>query len=316
MSDRRHISALAAAAASVALMASPVASLAQDGTPAASAAPAAGGVSEACQAANLGDALKRPGRLTISTDNPAYFPWWAGTVPDGSEWGSDGGFPPSGEGFEGNLAYAIADQLGFSADEVDWIAQAAWGLAFAPGEKDFDFHLAQTSILPERAEAVDFSDPYFDVTQAVVAMADSPINDVTSVAELKGFRLGAASNTTSLLVLESVVQPDVEVKAYDDNTAAKFALENGQIDGLVVDMPTAFYIRDVQLERSDTPEQDASIVGQIATQDQERFGVVLGKGSPLTVCVNEALAAIRASGQLDQFTSTWVPDANTARPLQ
>jgi polar amino acid transport system substrate-binding protein len=314
MSHQHRIGTLAAAAASVALLTSSVASLAQDASPAASEAPAASmsaaaGVSEACQAANLGDALKNPGRLTVSTDNPAFFPWFDGAVPEGSEWATFGKYPPSGDGFESALAYAIAAQLGFSADEVDWIGQAAFGQAFAPGEKDFDFHVGQVSITPERAEAVDFSDPYFDVQQAVVAIADTPITSVTTLAELKDFQLGAAVSTTSLLVLEDVVQPNTEVKVYDDNNAGKTALENGQIDGLVVDTPTAFYIRDVELA-------NGAIVGQIATDAQEQFGAVLDKGSPLTPCVNEALATIRASGQWQEIYDAWIGGRDSAPLLQ
>jgi polar amino acid transport system substrate-binding protein len=310
---RRRIGALAAAAARVALLASPVASLAQDASPAASEAPAAsaaaGGVSEACQAANLGDVLKNPGRLTISADNPAFFPWFEGDVPEGSEWADFGQFPAAGGGFEGALAYAIAEQLGFTRDQVDWVPQASFGLAFAPGEKDFDLHLSQVEYLPERAQAVDFSDSYYEVQQAVVALADDPINDVTTLAELKAFNLGAQANSTSLIVLQQVVQPETEVKVYDDNNAAKFALQNGQIDGLVVDTPTAFYIRDVELEDFDTPEKEGSVVGQIITDAPGNFGAVLDKDSPLTPCVNEAIAAVKASGQWQEIYDTWISDS-------
>jgi polar amino acid transport system substrate-binding protein len=316
MSDRRRISTLAAAAASVALLTSPVASLAQDASEAPGASMAAGGVSEACLAANLGEALKNPGSLTLSTDNPAFFPWWSGTVPEGSEWADFGGYPPSGEGFEGAIAYAIAAQLGFTPEQVTWIPQAAFGLAFAPGEKDFDFHLGQIEYLPERAEAVDFSDSYFEVQQAIVALAGNPINEATTLAELKAFDLGAQVNSTSLLALENVVQPDTEVKVYDDNNAGKFALENGQIDGLVVDTPTAFYIRDAELEDFDTPEPEGTVVGQIMTEAPGNFGAVLDKDSPLTACVNEAIAAIKASGEYQEIYDTWISDANDAPELQ
>jgi polar amino acid transport system substrate-binding protein len=319
MSDqRRRTGVLAAGAVSVALLSSPAASLAQDEpSPAASGpaeAPAA--VSEACQAANLGDILKNEGRLTLSTDNPAFFPWWAGAVPEGSEWADFGGFPPSGEGFEGAIAYAVAEALGFAADEVDWIGQPTFGLAFAPGEKDFDFHLGQVSYREERAEAVDFSDSYFDVQQAIVAMADNPINDVTTIEELKGFQLGAPVGTTSLIIVEDVVQPDAETKVYDDISAGKFALENGQIDGLVVDTPTAFYIRDAELEDFDTPDPEGAVIGQIVTDSEEYFGIVLDKDSALTTCVNEALAAIKASGRYQEIYDTWISDANDAPDLQ
>jgi polar amino acid transport system substrate-binding protein len=316
--QRRRAGVLAVAATSIALLVSPVASLAQDdasAAPAASGAPATG-VSDACQAANLGDALKNAGRLTLSTDNPAFFPWWAGTVPEGSDWADFGGFPPSGEGFESAIAYAIAAQLGFTPEQVDWIGQATFGLAFAPGEKDFDFHLGQVSYNDERAQAVDFSDSYFEVQQAIVALADNPINEITTIAELKDFDLGAPVATTSLIILEQLVQPNTEVKVYDDISAGKFALENGQIDGLVVDTPTAFYIRDAELEDFDTPDPEGAVIGQIVTESQEHFGIVLDKDSPLTACVNEAIAAIKASGQYQEIYDTWISGANDAPDLQ
>jgi polar amino acid transport system substrate-binding protein len=320
MSDqRRRAGALAAGAVALALLSSPTASLAQaESSPSASPAAEASmpAVSDACRAENLGDTLKNEGRLTLSTDNPAFFPWWAGDVPEGSEWADFGGYPPSGEGFEGAIAYAIAEALGFSADQVDWIGQPTFGLAFAPGEKDFDFHLGQVSYREERAEAVDFSDSYFDVQQAIVAMADDPITEVTSLAELKEFQLGAPVGTTSLIIVEEIVQPTLETKVYDDISAGKFALENGQIDGLVVDTPTAFYIRDAELENFDTPDPEGAVIGQIVTDTEEYFGAVLDKGSPLTACVNEALAVVKASGQYQEIYDTWISEANDAPDLQ
>jgi polar amino acid transport system substrate-binding protein len=295
---RRRVGMLAAGAATVALVATPLAALAQD--------EATASVSEACQAANLGDVLQNPGRLTISTDNPAFYPWWAGTVPEGSDWADFAGYPPSGEGFEGGIAYAVAEAMGFSPDQVDWIGQPTFGLAFAPGDKEFDFHLGQVSYSDERAEAVDFSDSYFDVQQAVLAMYGTPITEVTTLEELKDFQLGAPVGTTSLLVVEDFLQPNVELQVFDDVTAGKFALQNGQIDGLVVDTPTGFYIRDAELEDYDTPDPEGYIVGEIVTDTDEYFGIVLDKDSPLTACVNEAIAAIKESGQYDEIYSAWI----------
>jgi polar amino acid transport system substrate-binding protein len=307
MSDhRRRVGVVAAGAVSLALIASPLATFAQ--TEAA--------VSEACQAASLGDVLQAEGRLTVSTDNPAFFPWWAGEVPEGSDWADFAGYPPSGEGFESSIAYAVAEALGFSTDQVDWIGQPSFGLAFAPGDKDFDFHLGQVSFREERAEAVDFSDSYFDVQQAVVAMAGSPINDVTTLEELRDFQLGAPVGTTSLLVVEDFLKPNKELKVYDDVTAGKFALQNGQIDGLVVDTPTAFYIRDAELEDFETPEPEGAVIGEIVTETEEHFGIVLDKDSALTACVNEAIASIKDSGQYQAIYDEWITDANDAPQLQ
>ena len=298
MSDmRRRVGVLAAGAATVALVATPLTAMAQDDMAM---------VSEACQAAALDEVLKNPGRLTVSTDNPAFYPWWAGEVPEGSDWADFAGYPPSGEGFEAGIAYAVAEALGFSADQVDWIGQPTFGLAFAPGEKNFDFHLGQVSYREERAEAVDFSDSYFDAQQAVVAMNGTPITEITTLEELKDFQLGAPVGTTSLLVVEDFLQPNVELMVFDDVTAGKFALQNGQIDGLVVDTPTGFYIRDAELEDWDTPEPEGYIVGEIITDTDEYFGLVLDKDSALTACVNEAIAAVKDSGKYDEIYAAWI----------
>ena len=325
----RRPGALAVGIASLALLAGSLAVFGQDASPAPEESPAAPEsaapvesapvesmapllVSEACQAAAIDGSLKNPGRFTISTDNPAFPPWWAGTVPEGSDWADFGGYPPSGEGYESAIAYAIAGALGFTPDQVDWVGQAAFGLAFKPGEKDFDIHLGQVSFRPKRAERVDFSDSYFDVNQAIVALADSPINEATSLADLKEFRLGAPVGTTSLEIVETLIQPTSEVLAYKDVAGGKKALQNGRVDGLVVDLPTAFYIRDAELEDFDTPEPEGAVVGQIATPTTEYFGIVLQKDSPLTACVNEALALIKENGTWQAIYDRWISEVNEA----
>jgi polar amino acid transport system substrate-binding protein len=261
--------------------------------------------------------LKNPGRLTLSTDIPAFPPWWGGEASEqypnepegGSEWSSAdfSAEPYSMEGLEGATDYAIAEELGFSPDQVDWLANAQFELAFAPGEKPFDFHMAQVSIRPDRAEAVDFSEPYFDANQSVLAMSTNDIVNAASIEDLKAFKLGAAANTTSLELIEDVIQPTQEPAVYPDNATAKTALQNGQIDGLVVDLGTAFYMRDAELENFDTPDPEAKIVGQFGAGVQvDQVGAVLEKDSPFTECVNRALAQLRADGTLDAILDEWI----------
>jgi polar amino acid transport system substrate-binding protein len=286
------------------------------GSPSASTVPAVTLVSEACQAAAIDPNLKDSGRFTVSTDNPAFFPWFDGAVPEGSEWGTLGYYPPSGDGFESAIAYAVAAALGFTPDQVDWIPQAEFGLAFKPGEKDFDIHLGQVEYRPKRAERVDFSDSYFDVNQGIVALAGTPITEVTDLAGLKAFTLGAATATTSLELIETVIQPDVEPKVYRNNNAAVRALKNGQVDGLVVDLPTAFYMRDVQVNDFDTPEAEGAVLGQIATEVQSYFGILLQKDSPLTACINEALAVIKANGTWQAIYDSEISEVNDAPFLE
>jgi polar amino acid transport system substrate-binding protein len=248
---------------------------------------------------------KTAGTLTLSTDNPAYPPWWGGTPPDGSEWTL--GYPPSGEGYEGATAAAVAAALGFTPDTTTWIANAVFETAFAPGPKPFDFHLAQISIRPERAEAVDFSDPYFDANQSILALTPNPITAATTIEDLKAFRLGAATGTTSFQLIENVIQPTTDGSVFNDNSAALQALQNDQVDGIVVDLQTAFFMRDAQLEDFDTPEPEATVVGQFDVSAQvDQMGMVLEKDSPLTACVNEALAIIKADGTLDAIYDEWI----------
>ena len=263
-------------------------------------------VSAECQAQSI-EGLKNPPRLTLSTDNPAFPPWWGGdpeiqypTEPEeGSGW--DFADPYSMEGYESATAYAVAAALGFTADEVDWIPNTEFTQAFQPGEKPFDFHMAQVSIRARRARAVDFSDPYFQANQSLLAVVDTPITEVTTIAGLKEFRLGAAVGTTSFELIEDAIQPTVEPRVFNDNDLGRRALNNEQIDGLVVDLQTAFFMRDVQMDGRGV------VVGQFDVEAQsDPVGMVLQKSSPLTACVNEALAVIQADGTLDAIYEEWI----------
>jgi polar amino acid transport system substrate-binding protein len=260
--------------------------------------------------------LKNPGRLTLSTDNPAYPPWWGGDpktqYPNqpagGPRWKTSN--PYSMMGFEGATAYAIANQMGFTPDLVDWIQNTVFEQAFAPGVKPFDFHMAQISILPDRAQAVDFSDPYFDSSQSLVALTDNAITGATSIADLKAYKLGAAANTTSFDLIQNIIQPTAISSVYPDNATALTALQNGQIDGLVVDLGTAFYMRDAELT-------GGKIVGQFAPSVQvDHVGAVLDKDSPLTPCVDWAVQSIKANGTLQQIYDTWITTGQEIPLLQ
>lgn len=233
------------------------------------------------------------GTLTIGTDTPAYPPYF---VDDD---------PTNGQGFESAVAYAVAEGLGFAPEEVVWEV-VPFNVSYAPGDKNFDFDINQISITEERKQAVDFSDGYYTVNQAIVALKDSPIASATSLAELKEARLGAQVGTTSLAYITDVVQPTVEPQVFNDTNDAKNAMQNGQLDGLVVDLPTAYYITAVEI-----PE--GTIVGQFPAQEGgEEFGLLFQKGNPLVTCVNNVLAELKASGQLQAIQDQWL--AGTTAP--
>jgi len=244
-------------------------------------------------------ATKTPGTLTVGTDNPAFPPYFSdATQTDPWEFGD----PTNGQGFESAIAYALADQLGFSEDQVSWIA-VPFNNSIAPGPKEFDVYLAQVSFTEERAEAVDLSEGYFFSNQALVTTADSPLADATTIEEVAQQRLGAAGNTTSLTYIQEKIQPAQEPRVYDDNTGAKSGLETGDVQGVVFDLATAFYIVNVEME-------DGVVVGQLPSDpdDKEHFSFVLDLDSPLTDCVNEAILTMGENGELDSIAAEWLAD--------
>jgi polar amino acid transport system substrate-binding protein len=240
--------------------------------------------------------LVTPGRLTIGTDNPAFPPWFEGTK-EFEPW--DPTTPPTKKGYEAETAYAIARELGFTDDEVEWTV-VPFNQSFRPGPKDFDFDINQISFNPERARAVDFSDSYYDVEQAIVGLEGTPIANAKSIDELKEFKLGAQIGTTSLMAINDTIQPSSEPSVYDTNNDAVSGLKAKQVDGLVVDFPTALFMAAVQID-------GGTVVGRLpAEEGGEHFGVVLEKDSALTECVNEALGRVRDDGTLDELEQKWL----------
>ena len=228
------------------------------------------------------------GKLTIATDDPAYEPWFKDND------------PANGEGYEAATAYAIAEQLGYAKEDVTWV-KVPFNKVVQPGPKDFDFDVNQVSITEERKNAVDFSSGYYDVRQTVITTKDSKIADVSSIADLADAKLGAQVGTTSYNAITEQIQPSEDPAPYDTNDLAVQALKNGQIDGIVVDLPTAYFMTAVQLD-------DGVILGQLPLPDGEveQFGAVLGKGSELTDCVSQAVDALREDGTLDDLNEEWL----------
>ncbi|GAA3291477.1 ABC transporter substrate-binding protein [Dactylosporangium vinaceum] len=262
---------------------------------AAPAASGSGGPATSCAPAQLKTVAA--GRLTVGTDDPVYPPWFADNKPE------------SGEGFEAAVAYAVAGKLGYTKDQVTW-TRVTFNNAIAPGPKAFDFDINEFSITEERKQAVDFSSPYYDVTQTVIALKSSKIAGAKRIADLKDAKLGAQVGTTSYRSITEVVKPSAGPAVYNNNDDAKKALQNGQIDGLVVDLPTAFYITGAEIT-------DAAIIGQLppTTGTPEQFGLVLDKGSRLTGCVSGAVDALRTDGTLQRLQQQWLSAAQGAPTL-
>lgn len=243
--------------------------------------------------------LLNEGQLTLGTDNPAFPPWWGGGETR-KPWKVSN--PYSGKGYESAVAYAVATQLGFTKAQVEW-AHVPFAQSFRPGKKKFDFYMAQVSYTPQRDKAVDFSNAYYFVNQALVARKGTPIASAKSIAALRPYKLGAQLGTTSYDYIVKYVKPSSKPLVYRSNDLAIQALKNGQIDGIVVDLPTAFFVTAVQIE-------DGAIVGQFPNRGgKERFGMVFEQGNALKACVNKALNRLWANGTIKRLQGIWLAGA-------
>jgi polar amino acid transport system substrate-binding protein len=266
------------------------------------ASPSASGTAS-CDVASLN--LVTPGTLTVGTDVPAFQPWFAGTgkhAPWSGVPNNGTGNPYTGEGYESAVTYAIADQLGFTKDQVAWVP-VNFNQSYKPGPKNFDFDINEVSVTPERATAVTFSDGYFDDNQALVVNKGTPIASATSMADLQQYKLGVQIGTTSFSFVQDVIKPTTQPNVYDNSTDVIQALNNGQIDGYVVDGPTAYV--NVLIGQA----KKGVVVGQFANTG-EHFGLVMSLGSPLVTCVNQAIASLKGDGTLDSLRTQWLADLN------
>jgi polar amino acid transport system substrate-binding protein len=228
------------------------------------------------------------GKLTVATGDPAYFPY----VIDDK--------PQSGKGFESAVVYAIADQLGIAKKDVVW-TRSTFEQGIAPGPKEWDVDIQQYSISDKRKKNVDFSSSYYSTPQAVITIKGSKADGVTDIAGLKGLTVGAASGSTSFTAVEQTIAPTGGPQVFNSNDDAVLALKNKQIDAIVVDLPTAFYLTGAELK-------NGVLVGQLPAIDgvSDDWGLVLTKGSKLTAKVSKAIDALKDSGELQKIQDKWL----------
>jgi polar amino acid transport system substrate-binding protein len=228
------------------------------------------------------------GKFTVATGDPAYYPYVIDDKPE------------SGEGFESAVIYAIADELGFDKADVVW-KRSTFDEGIAPGPKDWDVNIQQYSITDERKQNVDFSTPYYSTPQAVITIKGSKADGVDSIAGFADLLVGAATGTTSFTAIEQTLKPAAGAQAFNSNDDAVLALKSGQIDALVVDLPTAFYLTGAELD-------NGVLLGQLPPADgvTDDWGLVLDKGSSLTASVSAAIDDLKSSGKLDDIVSQWL----------
>jgi polar amino acid transport system substrate-binding protein len=281
----RRILPAVAIAATAAVLAACGSSGGGGGTGGSTAAAAPSATTAACSNAGVQKDLFQPGVLTVGTDNPVFTPWFIGNNPS------------NGKGYESAVAYEVAKRLGFSPDQVKWV-HVPFNSSYAPGPKKFDFDINEISFTPERASAVTFSDGYYDVEQALVALKGTPIVTKHSPSDLKGYVYGDQVGSTSLAFINSAIQPTTRPKVFQTLSDAKQALQTHQITAFVADTPTAQFISSSEIKGS-------VVVGRFPSSG-EHFGLVFEKGNPLAACVNQALAKMKSDGTLDQLTKKWL----------
>jgi polar amino acid transport system substrate-binding protein len=263
------------------------------GSSSSSTTPQRGSLADLCPKDRLD--LVKSGQLTIGTDKPAFPPYF------------EDDDPTNGKGFESAVAYAIADKLGFSKDEVKWTV-VPFNSSYAPGPKNFDFDINQISITPARQKAVDFSDPYYTAPQAVVLAKGSDIK-VGSLSDLKDATIGVQIGTTSLDAVKNLIMPSKDPKVFNDSNDVVTALKQNQVDAVVTDLPTAFYITAAQVEGS-------KIAGQFDTGEGDSWGVLLEKDSKVTPCVDKVIGDLTESGELKKLAQRWMGAAAGAPELK
>jgi polar amino acid transport system substrate-binding protein len=244
--------------------------------------------------------LVTDGTLTVGTDSPAYPPYFQGGTEKGSEWELND--PNTGKGFESAVAYEIANRMGFAAEQVKWVV-VPFAQSYAPGPKQFDFDINQTSYSAKRAQAVDFSESYYDVSQALVVVKGTPITSATSVTDLAQYKLAAPLGTTSADLIESYIGGTAGT--YQTLRDAVAAVNAGQADGVVVDYPTALYMADPFVQQV----KNSTVLAQFpndAVEGGEHFGTVQAKDSTLTPCIDQALQEMKADGTLQAITQEWL----------
>jgi len=267
---------------------------------AASAAGLAGGATTtpaaACAKANAA-AFHTKGKLTIATDNPAYTPWFVNNK------------PANGKGYESAVAYAVANQLGFTAKQVTW-AYEPFDNSYQPGAKPFDFDINEISVTPDRAAVVSFSNSYYDVTQSIVTLKTDAIVKHHSPADLKKYVYGDQLGTTGYQYILNHLKPTQSVHVYNTLDDAVNALLAKQIDAIVVDTPDGQYMASGQI-----PSNKGTQIGQFPSTG-EHYGLLFSKGSALVGCVNSALSTLSANGTLTKLQKQYLGIYNKVPTIQ
>ncbi|NOZ30035.1 MAG: basic amino acid ABC transporter substrate-binding protein [Chloroflexi bacterium] len=194
-------------------------------------------------------------------------------------------------GFDVDLIDALAKRAGFDYELIN----TKWdGIFAALASGEFDVVCSAVTITEERAQIVDFTDPYFNAGQSIAVLATN--DEIKSVEDLKGKRIGVQLGTTGDIEASKI--EGAEVKRYEEITIAFQALANGDVDAVVNDTPTSAEIIKAN------PELNAKLVGEPFTD--EFYGIAVNKNKPeIRDALNKALKEIKADGTYDKIYEKW-----------
>jgi ABC-type amino acid transport substrate-binding protein len=218
-----------------------------------------------------------------------------GSVPDNLTVGSDIPYPPFEfgkppyQGFDVDVVNAIAEGLGSKAT----FKKTAFDTIFRDlAQGKFDLVVSASTITPERAKTVDFSESYFPADQSLMVKQGSDIKTVDDVA---GKVVGAQLGTTGADYAKNETDAKT-VRTYDLIDDAFNALEAGQVEAVINDCPVSKYA-----ERA-----HKNLVVVQAIQTNEEYGIAFQKGSDeLRTAVNEQLAKLKDNGELEKISNKW-----------
>ncbi len=197
------------------------------------------------------------------------------------------------EGFDVDVINAVADKMGLQCEYLPNQKFDTLVPLIKQGGKA-DVSIAAITITDEREESVDFSEPYLDSNQAIVAIKGSTeteetLNDASKQVVCQGGTTGNDWITENL--------PNATCVPVDDVTAALTGVQTGLYNAMVVDLPVAKYM----LTNSFS---DLDIIEEIATGEQ--YGIAISKDNPnLTKAVNKALEDMKSDGTMDSIETKW-----------
>ena len=243
---------------------------------ASSTASSAAASSEAASSSAAELATVEAGKLTMATN--AAFPPYEMTTDTGAF-----------EGIDVDTAQAIAEKLGLELQIDDMDFDAAL-LSVQQGKADIV--MAGVTVTDERKAVMDFSDSYATGIQSIIVPEGS---DIATPDDLAGKKIGTQRGTTGYIYCSDDFG-DENVVAYDDGLTAVQALNNGQVDAVVIDNAPA----------KEFVAANPGLVILDTSYAEEDYAIGMAKGSALEDAINAALEELKADGTLQSIVDKYI----------